>query len=174
MKLFQILLVSAVAAVFPVVLGSCQDMNAAMTPQTKVTTDSFDGSTVVRQEPVSSSASLSEDWHTLGFDWTSRTPDVVFLTAGVSGTNNVFGLDFNVGGKMIRAQEASLTTEYGSWSTRRFKVSYKEFEAIATAPSVKMKVSGANSYGVSSFGTATNALVNKKLPAFLQKVQAAR
>jgi hypothetical protein len=165
---------SAMAMLLPILLGSCQDMNSAMTPASKVTTDDFDGSKIVSQEPVSSSASLTEDWHTLGFDYTSKSPDKVFVTAGVQGINNVFGLDFNVGGKMIHAQEASLTTEYSAWSTRRFYVSYKDFISIATAPSVKMKVSGANKYGVSSFGTSTDALVNKKFPPFLQKLQAAR
>jgi hypothetical protein len=149
-------------------------MNSAMTPASKVTTDAFDGSKIVSQAPVSSSASLTEDWHTLGFDYTSKAPDKVYLTAGVQGISNVFGLDFNVGGRMIAANRASLITEYDSWSTRRFWVSYKDFIAIATAPSVKMKVSGANSYGVSSFGTSTNALVNKKFSPFLEKLQSAR
>lgn len=75
---------------------------------------------------------------------------------------------------MIQAHQASLTTEYGSWSNRRFWVSYKDFISIATAPIVKMKVSGTNTYGVSSFGTTTNALINKKIPAFLEKLHAAR
>ena len=148
--------------------NGCQSYNATMTPRTKVTADAFDGSRVITQPSVSSSASLTEDWHMLGFDWNSRTADKVFLTAGVRGTNNVFGLDFNVGGKVITARPASLTTEYGPWSTRRFVVSRKEFETIATAPLVKMKVSGANSYGVSSFGTSTGALVGSKFPPFLQ------
>jgi hypothetical protein len=145
-----------------------------MVPPTRTSVDDFDGSKVIRQEPVSSSSSLTEDWHTLGFDWSSRAPDKVFLTAGVYGTNNVFGLAFNVGGKLITAQSASLTTEYGPWSTRRFVVSYREFETIASAPLVKMKVSGANAYGVSSFGTSTSAVVNAKFPGFLQQVRAAR
>ena len=67
-----------------------------------------------------------------------------------------------------------MTTDYGSWSTRRFALTYNEFVTIATAPTVKMKVSGANTYGVSSFGTSTNALVNKKFPKFLRDVQAAK
>ena len=155
-------------------LNSCQTMNSAMVPSARTSSDDFDGSKIVRQEPVSSSSSLTEDWHTLGFDWSSRTPDKVFLTAGVRGTNNVFGLAFNAGGKLITAQPASLTTEYGPWSTRRFVVSFREFEAIANAPLVKMKVSGANAYGVSSFGSSTNAVVGTKFPSFLQQVNAAR
>ena len=163
----------AALLIVPILTG-CQTMNSAVTPATKVTTDSFDGSKVINQPPVSSSASLAEDWHTLGFDWNSRTPDKVFLTAGVQGINNVFGLAFNVAGRTITAQPASLTTDYSAWSTRRFYVSYREFEAIATSPLVKMKVSGANSYGVSSFGTSTNALVGKKFPEFLQQVRSSR
>lgn len=170
MKLSLLLLSVTSACLF----NSCQSMNSAMTPATKVTTDDFDGSKVISQPPVSSSASLAEDWHTLGFDWNSRTPDQVFLTAGIQGINNIFGLDFNVGGKTITAHSASLSTEYDSWSTRRFVVSRREFEAIATAPLVKMKVSGANSYGVSSFGTSTDALVGKKFPAFLEQLRASR
>lgn len=145
-----------------------------MTPSVRVAADDFDGSKVISQAPVSASASLGEDWHTLGFDWNSKTPDKVFLTAGVQGINNIFGLAFNVGGRTITAQTASLTTEYSSWSTRRFAVSYRDFETIATAPVVKMKVSGANSYGVSSFGTSTKALVGKKFPEFLQQVRSSR
>ncbi|MES2476445.1 MAG: hypothetical protein V4640_11750 [Verrucomicrobiota bacterium] len=163
----------AILFALPVLTG-CQTVNSALTPATQVTTDDFDGSKVVRQEPVSSSNSLTEDWHTLGFDWTSRTPDKVFLTIGVHGINNIFGLEFNVGGRTISAPSASMTTELGPWSTRRFVVSYGEFATIASAPMVKMKVSGANTYGVSSFGTATDALVGKKFPAFLEQVQAAR
>lgn len=145
-----------------------------MTPGVRVTADDFDGSKVIRQDPVSSSASLLEEWHTLGFTWNSSTPNKIYLTVGVYGTQNIFGLAFNVAGKTITAQEASLTTEYGPWSTRRFAISYDDFESIATAPLVKMKVSGANTYGVSSFGTSTNSLVGKKFPAFHQQVRAAR
>jgi len=44
------------------------------------------------------------------------------------------------------AQTASMTTGYGRpWSTRQFVVNYREFEAIATAPLVKMMVSLDNS-----------------------------
>lgn len=164
----------ALALLAPIALNSCQSMNSAMTPSTRVSTDDFDGSTVISQAPVSASASLTEDWHTLGFDWNSRTPDMVFLTAGVQGIENVFGLEFNVGGRIIKAQKASMTTDYDSWSTRRYAVSYGDFERIANAPLVKMKVVGAHGYGVSSFGTSTDALVGRKLPDFLQKVRQAR
>lgn len=145
-----------------------------MTPGTKVSTDGFDGSKLISQAPVSAAASLAEDWHMLGFDWSSRTPGKVFVTAGVHGIDNIFGLAFNVGGRMIEARTASLTTEYGPWSTRRFVVSYRDFQAIATAPLVKMKVSGANSYTVSSFGTSTGALVGKKFPEFLRQLGESR
>ncbi len=163
-----------VVAALVAMMSGCQSINSAMTPSSRVSTDPFDGTTTVTQPPVSAAASLTEDWHTLGFEWTARTPNQVFLTPGVQGIDNIFGLEFNVAGRMISASSASLTTDYADWSTRRFVVSYQDFVTIATAPIVKMKVSGANSYGVSSFGTGTSALVSKKLPTFLQQVQAAR
>lgn len=158
-------------------LTSCSDMSSAMTPSAKVIKDDFDGSNIIRQNPVSSASKLSESWHSLGFEYVSSQPNKVFLTARTQGVNNIFSLDFNVGGKFIKAKTASLTTDYntskyGGWSDRRFYVSYSDFVAIATAPSVKMKASGGNTYGVSSFGTSTKALVNKKFPSFLAKVKA--
>ena len=155
-------------------LSSCQSYTELMTPSARISSDSFDGAKVINQPPVSAAASMSENWHTLGFDWNSRTPDKVFVTAGAPGTQNIFGLAFNAGGKVITAQPTSLMTEFGVSSTRRFVMNYRDFETIATAPSVKMKVSGANSDGVSSFGTSTKALVNTKFPSFLQQVQAVR
>lgn len=154
--------------------SSCKSYTELMTPSARISSDSFDGSKVINQPPVSAAASMSENWHTLGFDWNSRTPDKVFVTAGAPGTQNIFGLAFNVGGKVITARSVSLMTEFGVSSTRRFAMNYRDFETIATAPLVKMKVSGANSYGVSSFGTSTKALVNAKFPGFLQQVQAIR
>jgi len=37
-----------------------------------------------------------------------------------------------------------------------------------------MKATSGNTYGVSSFGTSTKALVNKKFPPFLAKVGSVR
>ena len=152
----------------------CQSMNSALAPGARVTSDEFDGSKIISQEPVGADTTIG--WHTLfGFDWNSRTPDKVFLTVGVSGINNIFGLAFNVDGETITAQTASMTTEYGRpWSTRRFSVSYREFEAIATASLVKMKVSGANSYQVTTFGSSVSAPVGTKLHEFLEQLRASR
>lgn len=148
-------------------------MNSALTPGVHVASDEFDGSKVISQEPVATANFLPEAL--LGFDWNSRTPDKVFLTVGILGINNIFGLAFNIDGETITAQTASMTTEYGRpWSTRRFSINYREFEAIATAPLVKMKVSGANSYQVTSFGSSVGAPVGTKLPVFLEQIQAAR
>jgi hypothetical protein len=156
------------------ILASCQSFNSAVTPGVRVAKDDFDGATIISQDPVCAASSMREEPLPLGFSWNSSTPDKVYLTAGVVGIQNVFGLAFNVGGRTIVTQTASLTTEYGPWSTRRFMIDYNDFETIATAPLVKMKVSVANSHGVCSFGTTTNALVGKKLPAFLQQVRAAK
>ncbi|XHR27477.1 MAG: hypothetical protein ACFUZC_16220 [Chthoniobacteraceae bacterium] len=148
-------------------------MNSALTPGVHVASDEFDGSKVISQEPVVTANFLPET--ILGFDWNSRAPDKVFLTVGVSGINNIFGLAFNVDGETITAQTASMTTEYGRpWSTRRFSVSYREFETLATASLVKMKVSGGNSYQVTTLGSSVSAPVGTKLPEFLEQLRASR
>lgn len=82
---------------------------------------------------MSSSSKLTEHFHTLGFDWTSKTPNRVFLSAGAPGITNIYGLSFNVDGTLVSARLASNSTEYGDWSTRRFYVSYSDFVKLANA-----------------------------------------
>ena len=160
--------------VISIILSACQSYNAAMSPDARTIVDDFDGSKVIRQDPVSAASSLSESWHTLGFEWVSKWPDKVFLTVGVHGIENVFNVQFNVGGEIIKGEEASYGTDYGDWSSNRFIVSYFDFEKIATAPTVKMKVSTGNSYGVSSFGGTSMAVVNSKFQPFLNKINQLR
>ena len=152
---------------------SCYSVNSALTPSIKVLTDDFDGSKVIYQKPVSSSSKLTEHFHTLGFDWTSKTPNRVFLSAGAPGITNIYGLSFNVDGTLVSARLASNLTEYGDWSTRRFYVSYSDFVKLANAQVVKMKVTKNNTYTVSSFGKSTSAVVNKKMTPFLAQVHQA-
>jgi len=127
----------------------------------------------VRQQPVSAASGLSDAWHTLGFEWSQKTPNVVYVTAGVQGITNIFDLAFNADGQVVdNLKTASAQTEYGQWSTRRFAMSWGEFLSVANAKEVKMRVSRANDYTVSSFGPAhPNALVNTKLAPFVAKVR---
>ena len=84
-------------------VAGCASMNNAMTPSSHVMTDDFDGTAIIRQAPVSSSSSLAEGWHTLGFEWGQKTPDLVFITAGTNGITNVTDVAFNVMVKSSRA-----------------------------------------------------------------------
>lgn len=158
------------------VIAGCASVNDSLTPSVSVMKDDFDGATIVRQPPVSSSGSLSEGWHTLGFEWNQKTPDTVYITAGTNGVVNITEVAFNADGKVIsHIQPASALTEYGSWSTRRFAMSWQDFLIIAKAKSVKMRLVRINDYTVSSFGPDyPNALVNAKIPPFVAKVQELR
>ncbi|TNC82772.1 MAG: hypothetical protein C9356_02570 [Oleiphilus sp.] len=157
-------------------LTACASMNDKMTPSVTVIKDQFDGSVIVRQEPVSAASSLSEGWHTLGFEWTQNHPDVVFLQVGVSGVTNVMGVAFNVDGEIIEnISKASTLTKYGNWSTRRLVMSYADFEKVARGKDVKMKVMQIDEYSVSSFGAANSgAIVNSKFEPFLDELWKAR
>jgi hypothetical protein len=158
------------------VTAGCASVRDSLTPSASVMKDDFDGATIVRQSPVSASGNISEGWHTLGFEWNQKTPDTVYIVAGTNGRVNVTEVAFNADGKVIsQIQPASALTEYGSWSTRRFAMSWQDFLAIANAKSVKMRLVRINDYTVSSFGPDyPNALVNAKIPPFVTKVQELR
>jgi len=163
--LFGILLVSG-----------CASMNDAMTPSASVIKDDFDGKLIVRQSSVSSSSSLSEAWHTLGFEWTQKTPDIVFIDVGTKGITNITDVAFNADDNVISSiTPASSTTDYGTWSERRFQMPLSDFIKVATGRIVKMKVVRNNDYTVSSFGTGLpGASVNTKFQPFLAKVEELR
>jgi hypothetical protein len=153
-------------------LSGCASLNDSLTPSMSVITDDFDGSTIVRQPPVSAASSMSEAWHTFGFEWVSSSPDVVFITAGANGIVNIEDVEFNVDGELVSDIEpASSTTEYGDWSTRRFAMSWEDFSRIVRAQSIKMKVVKINEYSVSSFGPENGgATVDTKFSPFVVKV----
>ncbi|MFK3012684.1 hypothetical protein ITH93_24310, partial [Salmonella enterica subsp. enterica serovar Weltevreden] len=95
-------------------LAGCANVNDAMTPSMLAEKDSFDGSLIISQAPVSASSSLTECWHTMGFQWNQKFPDVVFLEVGTNGITNVEGVEFNVDGKIItNIDQASVLTKYG-------------------------------------------------------------
>ncbi|MEZ9571874.1 hypothetical protein AB4249_00330 [Vibrio sp. 10N.261.55.F4] len=160
------------AIVFSLISG-CAGFNDKMTPSVSIHQDQFDGSLRIEQPPVSASSSLSEGWHTLGFQWNQKFPNVVFLEVGVSGITNVMGVAFNVDGQIIEnVKEASKLTKYGDWSTRRLVMPLSDFVKVSQGKDVKMKVIQIDTYSVSSFGSANSgAVVNTKFAPFVQKLK---
>jgi predicted acylesterase/phospholipase RssA len=160
-------------------VGCGATLNSALTPSLSIEKDSFDGSLTINQPPVSSASSMSEAWHTLGFQWNEKYPDTVFLTVGVQGIHNVTDVAFNVDGEIIdSSSEASKLTKfdinkYSDRSERRLAIPLKAFEMIARGKLVKMKVTQIDTYTVSSFGTTTEATVGPKFDPFLSKVHEA-
>ncbi len=151
------------------------------TPSLSVIKDEFNGSTVVQQEAVRSSSSLSEGWHALGFEWHQKTPEIVFVTAGANWSVTITDLAFNADGEVIsgirpvRASPEYRSREHGSWSTRRFAMSWQDFLKIANAKSVKMKLVRVDDYTVSSFGPDhPGAVVNARIAPFVAKVRELR
>ncbi|UAL42138.1 hypothetical protein K8B83_14765 [Shewanella inventionis] len=170
--MFKVKLKLLKVAIF-ITLTGCTGMNDAMTPSMNTHKDSFDGALIVSQAPVSSSSSLTEGWHTMGFEWNQKFPDVVFLEVGTNGITNVQGVAFNVDGEIIEnITEASVLTKYGSWSTRRLVMPINEFVKVAKGRDVKMKLIQIDTYSVSSFGASNSgAVVNSKFPPFLNKLK---
>lgn len=163
-------------------VAACASMNDAMTPSLRVIRDDFDGATIIRQPQVNA-ATFGEAFHTLGFEWSQRTPDIVYVTAGTIGITSLQDLAFNADGRVIENLKlASNTTSFdgtGAMTTslRRFAISWDDFRTIATARTVKMKLSKTNGYTVSSFGPDAGngmAVVNAKLAPFIEAVEKLR
>jgi len=154
-------------------LSGCASFNDTLTPSANVIQDKFDGSTIVRQLPVSAAASVADAWHTLGFEWISSAPKDVYVTAGIIGTVRVSTLAFNADGTLITdIRQASEHTAFSDgWSSRRFVMPLADFLVVARASTVHMKISQSNSESVSTFGTSHPlAIVTKKFQPFLDKV----
>ena len=154
------------------IFSGCASVNQGLTPSAKTVASDFDDTIEVIQAPVSAASSLSEAWHTLGFRWTSKAPDIVFITVGAQGIVNISAVAFNIYGNIIRIDKpASTLTDYGDSSTRQFSMSLEQFRQMAIAQTVKMKVVMIDNYSVSSFGQSkTSAIVNGKFAPFLQQV----
>jgi len=162
-----------------VVLAGCAGMQDAMTPSVRVFKDDFDGSIVVRQTKVGAASSLSEPIHLLGFEWSNKLPDVVFITVGVSfRAQSIHDVAFNADGQIfaqLRSASALTDIDRGGGipvSSRRFEVPLRDFLIIASSKIVKMRIDGINDYTVSSFGPgAGDAVVNSKFGPFIDEVR---
>lgn len=157
--------------------AGCTPLSDAMTPSLRIVQDKFDDSIMVLQSPVSSASSMSEGWTMMGFEWQQRNPDVVFVTAGVSGIVNVMGIQFRADGKLIDSPKRTnvLTDINASQSMSRFEVPLDDFVTIATASDVRMRVDMIDKYVVSTFGRSNEgAIVNSKFTPFLAKIQELR
>lgn len=154
-------------------LSACASMNDTLTPSVNVIHDKFDDATIIRQEPVSAAASLADGWHTLGFEWNSKTPNDVYVDVGTHGIVPITGVEFKANGKVLAPPaiaSAYSEHEYG-WTRRRFVMPLQDFLSIARAADVKMRLGQGNNYTVSEFGSDHPlAIVNTKFQPFIDKV----
>ncbi len=163
-------------------LSGCASMNDALTPSPSTIRDDFDGTTLVRQPPVGASSSFSEPVHSLGFEWFARDSGRVYLNVGAhfgARTGGMIALSFNADGEIFRAEQSNPFTKRDRETYKesaRFSVTFDQFQKIASAQVVKMRVDGLGESTVSSFGpgTGAGAQVTVKFAPFLEQVRAAR
>jgi hypothetical protein len=172
-----------ICLILTALVTGCAGMQDAMTPSASVIRDDFDGKMIVRQAPVSAASSLGEPFHTLGFEWTEKYPNTIFITTGFAfGLRSIQDVAFNADGRIVdKIKQASVLTEFDRFGTatsssRRFEMSLEDFRIIANAQEVKMRMGSINDYTVSSFGPATGvgAAVNTKFRPFLDQIEAIR
>jgi hypothetical protein len=156
-------------ALLALLLSACASMNNALHPSTQVVKDDFDGSLVVRQQPVSAANGVREPWHTLGFEWSQKHPDTVYLTVGANGAGNISEVAFNADGRIYD------NLKVVNSASGRFAMPWSSFLALAEAGSVKMKVARLDEATVSSFGPKhPGAAVNPRLSSFVTTVREVR
>lgn len=163
-------------ALLAMLAAGCAPMKEALTPSTEVVKDEFDGSLLVRQPPAGAASGVREPWHTLGFEWSQKTPDTVYLMVGANGAGNISAVAFNADGRVIdNAKPVSAFADYSQVPTRRFSMPWSSFLALAEAGSVKMKIVRLDEYTVSSFGAKhESAAVNPRIASFVAKVREVR
>lgn len=151
----------------------------------QVTKDEWsNGATVISQGIVPANSSMGEPSHGLGFKWRSDNPSSVYILVGVTGVENVDGVEFIVDGQRLDTpKRVSALTEYASnsftpndmtssYSYRIFSMSLSDFIKIANAHLVKYRINQINTYSVSTFGTDQPALVNQHFSEFMSQLQA--
>lgn len=160
-----------------IVSSGCTTLNDSLTPSSYIQKDGFDNSIRVIQEPVGASSGFSESFHVLGFDWSEKAPNIVFITAGVRGIHNIYDVQFNADGQIINNLIAiSNSTDYDGMSKthslRRYSMPINNFIKIANSNIVKMKVVGQHGYTLSSFGrNKSGNMVNTKFKPFIGKIR---
>lgn len=156
-------------------LSSCGNLMFPM----QVMKDDFDGATIVRQPPVvASRPTLTNDDtpQSLGFEWSSKTPDRIFITTALFEIQNIENVEFIADDQSIQGiNPASTMTQFDTQkaesSSRRFSMPIGEFRKIAAARIVKMKITRINTYSVSRFGQDyPNVMVTDRFAPFLAKV----
>lgn len=160
-----------------IALSGCASVNDALTPSAREGRDDFYGAATLTQPPVSAARGLTDGWNTLGFDWSAKTPDLVYVTVGSHGVRAITEASFNIDGRLVeQLPAASALTEYeAGWARRRFAMRWEDFEAMAQAQVVRLRVGRLNDAVVSTFGTSVpDAAVMAKLPAFVDRVRQLR
>lgn len=162
--------------IFILFFSGCTSFNDSVTANPSIKLDEFSGAKNIYQPEVSAASKISESWHMLSLRWSETTPNTVYLGVAADTVRNITGLAFNIDGELLEARRAEGGTDYGDYnpygtkSRRQFAVSFEEFEKIAAAKLVKMRVDEFETYTLSSFGVDTGALINKKFPKFLEMV----
>jgi len=158
----------------------CATTDQPAAPGLQVFKDDYDGATIARQQPVISGG-VAGDWNALGFEWRSKFPNKVMLNAGTRGVVKITEVGLEIDGEEAGVKLASEVTDYGvpsaaeRWSMRRFEMSWVDFERMAAARTVRMKIIGANEILVTSFGSAQpGAPINDALSSFFLTVRKLR
>lgn len=146
--------------ILPALLVGCmggQTVGGGVNPIQKNIDDFYDV-LIISQTPISAHTGMGDSFHLLGFSWREDNPDNVTLTAVVNGYRSIEKLEFRIDGAFVTARTVEHSVMERRRSSRRFEVSLADFERIARADDVRMRVGGSTGYTVSKFGAEHTTL----------------
>jgi hypothetical protein len=164
--------------------GCTSSINKLTSPNANVIKDETDGSVLITQPPVTAARDSFESgdaWHTFGFEWFSKVPDIVVFTAGVIGqASPIQDITLIADDEIIQDITPASNTSIDINQTvgiplkdthRRFTMPLTQLRKVAAARVVKMKIVRANGASFSQFGKdSPYVAVNGKFAPFLKKV----
>lgn len=155
-------------------MTGCAQMNNAITPSVDVAQDEFTGATVVTQDVVSATDSMTDGWNLLGFIWNSYRPDYVYINAGVTDSPvNIKDTKFKVGNDFIQCKKTDqiFTSFQKTGSIKQCYMPLSDFKRIATADKVMLRIETGDGMSTSSFGAGSSATVSSKFVPFLAAIE---
>ena len=169
----RVLVIATLSALL--LLQGCAHHMDASTPTAEIVLNNPHTSAHVIQEPVDAyqASELLKAPHKLGFTWYVNHPNAVYMIPSVYNIKSITGLDFQIGGQLIKAKPVTAVTDMDMvniTSSRPFTVTYWEFIRIFSAPRVQMRIHDVDGYSVSTFGPALKTEVNRKAVGFVRQI----
>jgi len=153
-------------------IAGCASVKHTMTPNAYIL--DFGSDKIVVQQTVQVSSEELIATHGLGFTWSTNHQDKITISPAIFEffryvEDGITEVSFEADGEEIRC---TFTQDDSTGNLPVFRVTMKQFQTIANAKKVKMRVVHLGKQTESAFGTEVpESIVNKKFPEFFATIQ---